>query len=230
MLYVQIMTNPRRQITFSHIPKTSGTYITQLLLMQGIALEPIKPLQKICSNYHTPLRYASRTSTLAISVARNPYERLISEYMFECWANKENLAVILEAYKIMNVQSCQTNRTQLNRFLRSRLPREHRYSMLIDANESKTDCHLLCQSEYGTYIDANMKVLCADKVRSQLSAWLNTSITYHRNVSKYNVTHLLDRDTIVMIDKLCPNDRKIYEQACELRTDHILASQVAYPS
>ena len=86
---------------------------------------------------------------------RQPYDRLVSEYRFECWANKRRLARLMgmterqlgpmtaasrrrrvrflapsKLTRARRPQVCQRNDTLLNAFLRRAMPLEYSYERL----------------------------------------------------------------------------------------------------
>mmetsp|Transcript_42743 Transcript_42743/g.91245 ORF Transcript_42743/g.91245 Transcript_42743/m.91245 type:complete len:269 (-) Transcript_42743:406-1212(-) len=241
VLPVSLATSPidPPALHFVHVPKTAGTRAKAMFKRLGIRTlrtlnggwHPKADGQATCSHYHLPAQHKTYRSEddkalYRLAIARQPYDRLISEYRFECWANRPRLARILgiSVDQIGGTHDrpfpCQKNRTQLNLFLRVGLPREYRFN---SARQSETDCHLLCQHEY---MQGVQHMLCGEGMPEVLidhiSAHFGNALNQTRladaravwskrksrtsRIHGYDARQLLDRSTIELIHRLCPAD------------------------
>lgn len=142
---------------FLHIPKTGGTAIEGLL---GFS----EPQKEICTIFHTPIKWLSENAKKSnygdqqvFTLMRHPYDRMLSQYNFMCWATREALhAVGYEYYdkSWADMKRCQRNTSQLNHFIHHHV--EHLSYWGNDTRQS-FDCHFLPQHHYTQDAD---RVLC----------------------------------------------------------------------
>ena len=111
------------------------------------------------------------------------------------------------------------NRTQLNAYLRRALPLEYSYSRL--QGQSESDCHLLCQSEY---LDPSTHVVCfgtpfttiLTSARTVAAGWSGRPLHVSARGfarEKHNASKKLDRESIGLINHLCPRDFELCDFA-----------------
>jgi len=252
---LRAMADSPAPVLFVHVPKTGGTSVTNMLKKAGVPLldkvgpggewSPFKDGKVTCNARHTPPRRRrsgvpdGSSAATRLAVVRQPYDRLVSEYRFECWANKRRLARLMgmTERQLGPMTVCQRNDTLLNAFLRRAMPLEYSYERLN--GQSETDCHLLCQSEF---LDASdVQVLCFEKeMTPAVSAFLrnHTSAAYgvagplgagdlaafKRESSpnyvpglKHSAASRLETETLRMVNRLCPQDFNVCGYAATRR-------------
>eukprot|EP00984_Skeletonema_dohrnii_P008348 scaffold3049_cov122-Skeletonema_dohrnii-CCMP3373.AAC.9 len=93
---------------FLHIPKTGGTAIEKLLAPSSKLAIGMK---EICSINHTPKKWLSENATKSnygdrqvVTLMRHPYDRMLSEYNFMCWARRKGLNLNALGYEYYDTQ------------------------------------------------------------------------------------------------------------------------------
>ena len=98
-------TPQRPRIHFAHVPKTAGSGVTAYLRKHNVSLlgtphgpwSPRVDGRAVCNERHTPPRFkeyrdAKERQVPVLAVVRQPYDRMVSAYRFQCWASRRRLA------------------------------------------------------------------------------------------------------------------------------------------
>lgn len=156
----EIGTHQVAKSVFLHIPKTGGTAIENLLAPSS----KLARTKEICSINHTPKKWLSENATKSnygdrqvVTLMRHPYDRMLSQYNFMCWASRKALHALGYEYydnSVTDMNRCQRNTSQLNHFIHHQV--EHLSYWGNDTRES-FDCHFLPQHHYTQDSD---RVMC----------------------------------------------------------------------
>lgn len=130
---------------FLHIPKTGGTAIEELHPSFSLSRKVER-----CSVWHTPIQWLSASekklnydTRKVFTLVRHPYDRMISQYKFMCWASKPGLNTL--GYVTNLFESCKRNVTQMNDFIHLHV--EH-LSVWGNDKQAYFDCHFIPQYYY----------------------------------------------------------------------------------
>ena len=242
-----------QNLQFVHIPKTAGSVIAyasdrnawsfghqplnRARSQQSFTWEPCADrdhqtdVAGQCSFYHVPPEwfdppmgpYEGKT---LFTILRDPYQKLISEFNWICWAargvatqkfdavqrildidGKSYLTVppLKHAQDNENIRRCQQDREIMNEFFRkavsTQTERRSSYEMM-------TDCHLIPQHIYTQSIDhvfCDMPAMKAFLAQGGYDIEAKSKLK-DSTLHKYDVEKLLDRDVIDLINDVYSED------------------------
>ena len=189
-----------------------------------------------CSFYHVPPAWfdpplGPYKDKELFTVVRDPYQRIISEFRWICWAGRGVGVAVFDALKMIidlsgedifvpplsdrndneNIEKCRTDRSIMNEFLRNAIRTqrgvedEHSVVGNRKSNRMVTDCHFVPQHIYTQSVH---HVFCSLPPLKKFLASRGYELDKLRdeNLNEYDARAMLDDDVIELINELYRED------------------------